>query len=317
MRRFLTLMAFMLAAGRSVFAQDQSFFTLAGGDVGGNYFATARAICAEVNHSLKGEMRCSPEATPGSVYNLAGLATGQIDFAIVQSDWLSAARDGLGAFEGNGPMGDLRGVMPLYQEQFTLIAAKDAPISGVLGLTGMRVDLGPPASGRRASAENLFGQIGMKTDAFRQLSELGVSAAVDELCAGRLDAIVLVTGHPDFFVRRALGECGAKLVPLENSQYEKQIEAAGLYAKSAIMAGTYGATVPAISTYSVTATLVTRRPVDAQVDRRVVAIVNSVRDAQASLSRRVAVLAGLNANVKWSDSLGVTAHPDIPSVRSR
>lgn len=315
MWRFLTLVALLLAPVRPAFSQDQSFFTLAGGDVGGNYFATARAICAEVNHAMKGDMRCSPEATPGSVYNLAALASGQIDFAIVQSDWLSAARDGVGAFSSNGPMGDLRGVMPLYQEQFTLIAAKDAPISGVLGLAGMRVDLGPAASGRRASAENLFGQIGLKTDAFRQLSELGVSAAVDELCAGRLDAIVLVTGHPDFFVRRAIGECSAKLVPFENGQYGKQIEAAGLYAKSAIPAGTYGATVPAIPTYAVTATLVTRRPADSEADRRVVAIVNAVRDAQASLSRRVAVLTSLNASAKWSDSLGVTAHPDIPAVK--
>jgi uncharacterized protein len=313
MQRFLPALLLGLCLSHPSAAKDQSFFTLAGGDVGGNYFATARAICAEVNHAMKGEMRCSPEATPGSVYNLAGLASGQIDFAIVQSDWLSAARDGKGAFALNGPMGDLRGVMPLYQEQFTLIAAKDAPILGVTGLVGARVDLGPPASGRRASSESLFEQIGFKTSLFSQLSELGVSAAVDELCAGRLDAIVLVTGHPDFFVRRAIGECGAKLIPFENAEHAKQIEAAGLYAKSVIPAGTYGDAVPAIPTYSVTATLVTRRPADAAPDHRVQAVVNAIRSAQNSLSRKVAVLANMNANAKWSDSLGVTAHPDIPA----
>jgi uncharacterized protein len=315
MWRFLILLALLLSAGQPSSAQDQSFFTIAGGDVGGNYFATARAICAEVNYAMKGEMRCSPEATPGSVYNLAGLASGQVDFAIVQSDWLSAARDGVGAFSGNGPMGDLRGVLPLYKEQFTLIAAKNSAISGPQGLSRMRVDLGPPASGRRASSERLLAQMEIDPRAFGQLSELGVSAAIDELCAGRLDAVVLVTGHPDFFVRRAIGECGAKLVAFQSAKHAAQIEAAGLYKRSAIPSGAYGSSVPATFTYEVTATLVTRRPPEAQPDDRVKAIISALRSAQTNLSRRVAVLAGLNASATWSDSLGVTAHPDISALK--
>jgi uncharacterized protein len=315
MWRFLTLVALNFAFVGPALSKDQSFFTLAGGDVGGNYFATARAICAEVNHSMKGEMRCSPEATPGSVYNLAGLATGQIDFAIVQSDWLSAARDGVGSFAGNGPMGDLRGVLPLYKEQFTLIAAKDSTISGPAGLERMRVDLGPPSSGRRASSERLLAQMGVEPGMFGQLSELGISAAIDELCAGRLDAVVLVTGHPDFFVRRAIGECGAKLLPFQSAEHAVSIEAAGLYKPSAIPSDAYGSEVSATLTYEVTATLVTRRPPDAEPDRRVEAIVSAVRSAQTSLSRRVAVLSNLSAKNEWDDNLGVTAHPDIPAIK--
>jgi uncharacterized protein len=315
MWRILIFFALAISAVRSASAQETTFFTLAGGDVGGNYFATARAICAEVNNATKGQMRCSPEATPGSVYNLAGLASGQIDFAIVQSDWLSAAREGVGAFALNGPMRDLRGVMPLYKEQFTLLAAKDSPIAGPAGLAKARVDLGPPSSGRRASSERLLTQMGIEPAMFGQLSELGISAAIDELCAGRLDAVVLVTGHPDFFVRRAIGECEAKLVPFQSAAHAAKIEAAGLYKPSAIPSGAYGAEVSAALTYEVTATLVTRRPPDAEPDRRVEAIVSAVRAAQTALSRRVAVLSNLTAKTEWDDNFGVTAHPDIPAIR--
>jgi uncharacterized protein len=314
MQRFLLALLLGLCLSQPASAKDMSFFTLAGGDVGGNYFATARAICAEVNRAMKGEMRCSPEATPGSVYNLDGLAAGQIDFAIVQSDWLAAARDGKGVFAAAGPMPDLRGVMPLYQEQITLIAGKDASMSGPAGLVGARVDLGSAASGRRATAENLLAQINITPAMFSQLSELSVGSAIDELCAGRIDAVILVTGHPDFFVRRAIGECQARLIPFASADHAAQIESAGLYTRSVIPAGAYGAAVPAIPTFAVTATLVTRLAKLEGRDPRVAAIVTTIRAAQTALSRRLPVLANLNASAVWPKALGVEAHPDVPAA---
>jgi uncharacterized protein len=315
MQRFLLAFLLGLCLSQPAAAQDQSFFTLAGGDVGGNYFATARAICAEVNRAMKGEMRCSPEATPGSVYNLAGLGSGQIDFAIVQSDWLLAAREGKDVFAARGVMADLRGVLPLYQEQITILAGKDTAIQSPAGLNGARVDLGSPASGRRATAENILKQISIEPAMFSQLSELSISASIDELCAGRIDAIILVTGHPDFSVRRALGECGARLVPFVNAELAAQIEAAGLYTRSDIPAGTYGVGTAAIPTFAVTATIVTRLSADEQPDKRVVSMVGAVRAAQASLRRRLPVLANFNADAVWNEKLGVAAHPDVAAAK--
>jgi uncharacterized protein len=43
-------------------------------------------------------MRCSPDPTPGSVYNVVALAEGQIDFALVQSDAHHFAVTGTGPF---------------------------------------------------------------------------------------------------------------------------------------------------------------------------------------------------------------------------
>jgi uncharacterized protein len=315
MWRFWSALVCSLIVGHPAAAMDQSFFTLAGGDVGGNYFATARAICAEVNRAMKGAMRCSPEATAGSVYNLAGLGSGQIDFAIVQSDWLLAAREGKGVFGARGAMADLRGVLPLYQEQITILAGKDTAIQSPAGLTGARVDLGSPASGRRATAENILKQINIEPAMFSQLSELSISASIDELCAGRVDAIILVTGHPDFSVRRALGECGARLVPFVNAEYAAQIEAAGLYTRADIPAGTYGAGTAAIPTFAVTATIVTRLSMEERPDTRVLAMVSAVRAAQASLRRRLPVLVKFNPDIAWSAKLGVDVHPDIPAAR--
>ena len=301
----------LLFAASPVAAQDTGFFTLAGGDVNGNYFATARAICAVVNAAARGDARCSPEATPGSVYNLDGLASGEIDFAIVQSDWLIAARDGTSVFAGLGPMVDLRGIASLYDEQITLLASKDADLTSPSGLVGLRVDLGPAASGRRATSGRILAVMNIDPAQFAVLSELPTSGAIDELCAGRLDAVILVTGHPDLLVARAIGECGARIVPFADTAHAAQVAQTGLYKASDIPAGTYGANTPAVPTYAVTATLVTRTHGETP-DARVPVIVSAMRNAEDSLKRRVRVLAGLDLATPWPDTLGIAAHPDIP-----
>jgi uncharacterized protein len=304
------ILAVFLAVGPAM-AQDEGFFTLAGGDVNGNYFATARAICSVVNTAARGAMRCSPEATPGSVYNLDGLASGEIDFAIVQSDWLVAARDGTGVFASQGPLPDLRGVIALYDEQITLLVGKDAEVTRPAELAGLRVDLGPPASGRRATSERILAIIEVDPTDFGMLSELPNGGAIDELCAGRLDAVILVTGHPDLSVARAIGECGARVVPFVDGAHAALIAQTGLYVASEIPANTYGAGTTEVPTYAVTATLVTRAMTDGP-DPRLPMIITAMRQAKASLARRVRVLAALDLDKPWRDSLGVAAHPDIP-----
>lgn len=315
MWRFAAIMGMALGFGAGAQAQtvppDQSFFTLASGDVTGNYFATARAICTEVNRQMRGKMRCSPEATPGSVYNLVGVANGRIDFAIVQSDWLAAVLDGSGVFASSGAMLDLRGVMALYQEQIAILAARDAPINGMADLVGARIDLGPPASGRRATANRLLGLIEIDPAQFGQLSELTRDAAIDELCAGRIDAVILATGHPDKSVARAITDCGARLVPFLDPRHFTTLTAAGLYAASSIPAGTYGAASPEIATFAVTPTMVARHTLRDGPDLRVAAIVSAIRSAQDSLRRRLPVLAGLKAEQVWDKRLGLDEHPDI------
>jgi uncharacterized protein len=299
-----------LLAGAPATAQDPIFFTLASGDVNGNYFATARAVCSVVNSAARGQLRCSPEATAGSVYNLDALARSEVDFAIVQSDWLVAARDGTGVFAETGRMPDLRGVLALYDEQVTLVVARDSKISGPKDLIGKRVDLGSPASGRRATATRLLELMAIDTVQFAAVSELPSAAALDELCDGQVEAVILVTGHPDLSVARAIGDCGARIVPFLDDRTANVIAAAGLYSVSFVPEGTYGADSVAVPTYAVTATLVTRQS-DGGSDPRVTGMIAALSAANGSLSARLPVLGNLNVSVPWRETLGVPAHRDI------
>lgn len=267
---------------------DLSFFTLAGGDIGGNYFAVARAICREVNRRQVGTMRCSPESTPGSVYNLTALRLNEVEFAIVQSDTIAAARGGTGSFARMGPFEDLKGVAALYMEAIVVLVRAEDGITDLTDLVGRRVDVGPQSSGRRASLSQILAGLGLDIFAFSEVSELPSPSAVDELCAGRLDAVVLVVGNPDRNVARALAECGASILPLGRSPSAADIGALGLYENLVVPAGTYPELTEDLPTFGVRALLVTRAAASsAQVD----AIADALSRNTAMLVRAAPVLA--------------------------
>jgi uncharacterized protein len=291
------------------------FFTLAGGDVGGNYFAVARALCRAVNRDHPGVLRCSPEATPGSVYNLTALGRGNVDFAIVQSDWLAAATDGTGPFAGTGPVADLRGVAVLYSETVTILAAPDAPAGGLVNLAAERIDIGPPGSGRRATVERILDAAGMPLTGFAAVTELPVPSAIDELCAGRVDVVALVSGHPDPNVNRAISDCGARLVPILSPVARQRIEATGLYRATSIAAGSYPGQTATVPTYAVSAVIVTRA--DAEVPK-VQALVATLATNAVSLARSAAVLSGLDTSrtpaQNWPEDAPIPLHPALAAA---
>ncbi|HKM70700.1 MAG TPA: TAXI family TRAP transporter solute-binding subunit [Stellaceae bacterium] len=116
-------------------ADDPVFASIGTGELNGIYYPVGKAICQIVNQDLRTYgVRCSPEATPGSVYNIGALQSGELEFAIVQSDVQFAAYKGEGAWTGR-PFPALRSVVSLYPELVTVMARADSHIQ----------DLAPPS----------------------------------------------------------------------------------------------------------------------------------------------------------------------------
>ena len=68
-------------AGAEVFA------SIGTGETNGIYYPVGKAIWRIVNRDLSTHgVRCSPEATPGSVYNITAVQSDELEFGIVQSD---------------------------------------------------------------------------------------------------------------------------------------------------------------------------------------------------------------------------------------
>ena len=302
MQHFWMLPLFILAGPGDATAQDLTFFTFGAGDVTGGYYASATAICDEVNQQANSDLRCSPDPTTGSIYNLDALRRGELDFALVQSDWQRRAYEGTGAYSESGPMTDLRSVMGLYQESLTILARRDAGITSLADLVGKRVDIGHPASGRRGTVDEILLTLGYEYVDFATLGEYPAGVALDSICAGSIDATLLIVGHPNAAVAQALAECDAVLVPVSAAESEAILLSGADMRRSFILPDTYPQLESGIMTVAVTATVVTRADVDSDI---VAALVASTVENFAILGRKAPVLAGVD--LAEMRSMGLTA----------
>jgi uncharacterized protein len=300
MRHVLSAVALAVATASPAAAEDFEFFTIGAGPLGGGYYTAALAIC-DVIHALRpGELRCSPDPTPGSVYNVLALADGQIDFALVQSDTHHFAVEGTGPFAGAGPNAGFRSVLSLYPEPLTLIARREADVSDFADLAGKRVNIGPRNSGTRATVLRFMETLGIGEDSFSGARSLPTGAAIDRLCEGELDAVLLVMGHPNAAVGRALADCDAALVPISGAEVEAHVAANPDYALASIPRGTYPGQTRSVATFSVTATLMTRADADPMLVDSVARIIVA---SLPELNRRAPVIPGVRTAGLAADGL--------------
>ncbi len=283
-----------------------TFFSVGSGDIDGNYYRVASAICTIINRSMPGELRCSPESTAGSIYNLVALRDGQLEIGIVQSDWQKHARDGDSVFAGSGPMTGLRGVMSLYDETFTLLARRGSGIASFRDLAGKRVDIGHPSSGRQATMRVVMDLYGMKTADFSALSELQTGPALAELCAGRLDATVLITGHPSASLQKTLETCDVEMVALTGPEIAGFLAAHDEYNAAVIPAGTYPGLAADVPSFAVTAMVVTLDSADPVIVGK---LVSETLDRLGNLRLAAPVLRGLDPAKMRTEGFSVPLHP--------
>ena len=305
MRPILVLIA-VLTLAQPLSAQNLQLFSVGSGDLDGGYFAAARSICEVINRAERKQIRCSPESTPGSLYNLVALDKGQLDFAIVQSDWQKHAFKGTSVFASRGPMTQLRSVMSLYPEPFSLLARRKSGAESFRDLIGKRVDIGQPSSGRQATMRAVMESFGIQISDFQFVTELPSSDAIIELCAGHIDATALIVGHPNTAITRALDECDAVLLSLGGPEIERLISRNGEYTLISLPVRANATERGEVVTFAVRATVLTVASTDDEI------VDSFVRNTLASLStlrRKVPILAALEPGTMQTTGLSAPLHP--------
>lgn len=298
----------VVSAGAMAQSQSPTFVSLGTASVTGVYYPAGGAICRLVNKSRdEFGVRCSVESTAGSIYNLQAVRSGELDFAIVQSDWQYYAYRGQNEhFQDLGADRDLRAVFALHAEPFTVVARKDAKITRFEDLKGRRVNIGNPGSGQRGTMDVLMKAMGWDVSAFKRVSELRASEQARALCEDKIDAMVYVVGHPSGAVKEATIACDAVLVQVDNPAVQTLIESHPYYRRVTIPGGIYGGTDQDVNTFGVGATLVTSASVSEDV---VYALVKSVFDNFDSFQRLHPAFSGLTKESMVKDSLTAPLHP--------
>jgi TRAP transporter TAXI family solute receptor len=193
---------------------QQKFVTIGTGGVTGVYYAVGGAICRLVNKDrAKHGLRCSVESTGGSVYNVNTIKAGELDFGMTQSDVQYQGYKGTAPFKE--AYSDMRAVMSVHPEPFTLVARKEANIKTFADFKGKRLNVGNPGSGTRSAMEELLGAMNMKISDFSLASELKADEHGPALCDNKIDGFFYGVGHPSANIQDPTTACGAKLVPLD------------------------------------------------------------------------------------------------------
>jgi uncharacterized protein len=219
-----------------------TFASLGTGESNGIYYPLGRSVCNIINrHIDENGVRCSAEERPGSVYNVGAIRNGELEFGIVQSDVAYAAYNGTGAFGGK-PFRDLRSVLVLYPELVTIIARADAGIHQIADLAGRRINVGEQGSGTHATWDTLQAAVGWSNAQRPQTTGLPTDAAARALCAGHIDANLLVVGHPSVTVRTQLAMCATNFVAVNQLVMDALLTSAPYLVEGNISGALYGQT---------------------------------------------------------------------------
>jgi TRAP transporter TAXI family solute receptor len=203
------------------------------------------------------------ESTAGSEENLRRLHSGELDFALLQSDWqYYAGRDGTGQPSGDSEAAaetdqELRAVVSLHTQPFTLLARPEGGVAAFKDLEHKTVNLGAPESALGRATRAVVEALGLDEGDFAEVTALAPADLAEALCGGRIDAFLLPVAHPNGIVTAATERCGARLVPIEGPSVDILLEAWPFYTPATIPGGLYLGNSQAVASFGLRATLVT------------------------------------------------------------
>jgi TRAP transporter TAXI family solute receptor len=296
----------IFAAPVGIAQAQQKYITIGTGGVTGVYYAAGGAICRLVNKDRKSHgIRCSVESTGGSVFNINTIKAGELDMGVAQSDVHFNALKGVNQFKDAGAWGDLRSVMSLHPEPFTVLSRKELNVKAFTEFKGKKFNVGNPGSGTRASMEELLGAMGWKMSDFGLAAELKADEHGPALCDGKIDGFFYAVGHPSANIQDPTTTCGARLVPLTGPAVEKLVKQHSYYAYATIPAGLYPNNPQETKTYGVLATFVSSQKVPAAT---VYAVVKAVFDNFDEFKKLHPALANLTPQAMTKDGLSAPLH---------
>ncbi|MBI2738841.1 MAG: TAXI family TRAP transporter solute-binding subunit [Rhodospirillales bacterium] len=230
--------------------QNVVFFRIGTGGHIGTYFPVGGLIANAISNP-PGSRACNDGgscgvpgmiatavATDGSVANVAGIASGRMQSAFIQSDIAHWAHTGTGLYDGRPKVEKLRAIANLYPESVHVIARKGSGISTIRDLKGKRVSLDERGSGALVDARLILAAYGLSENDLAA-EYLKSRAAGDKLKAGQLDAFFSVSGWPEGGVAELAAAWDIELIPIVGEEAAALINEHSFFSPDAIPGDVY------------------------------------------------------------------------------
>lgn len=234
------------------------------GNPGGIYYAYGTTL-RELD-----DCGISVKKTEGSRANMRLMGEGFLDLAIVQSDVLSEAVNGVGAFEGE-PVNNVRAVAGLYYEAFQIVTRSDSGIDSLSDLKGRKMSVGEEGSGVSRNAEYLLRSAGISYSSVETLN-MSYAESAAALENGEIDAFFAILGAPATVITELAQSTDITVIPLDERTTSAMTELYSGYYAMSIPAGTYAGQTEDIPTVGVKAVLTADSRVSSEAIRAVTAL---------------------------------------------
>ena len=182
---------------------DEPMLSIGTGNITGVYYAAGSAVAKMHNKKRKEYgVRLITEASEGSIANIEHVVDGTVEFGIAQANKLYTAWYGE-HFWQDEPQTNLRSILGLYTEDFTVIAAADAKINTLEDLKGKRVNIGEFGSSDALQAMDMFKLLSLDPEKDLKVVEEPTYKSSELIQERKIDAYFYTVGHPNFSVREA------------------------------------------------------------------------------------------------------------------
>ena len=157
-----------------------------------------RALVADEDGGIVGQGTGDSDALLLAAGKLAGVMVG----TVAQANALYYAKRGEQFWEGS-PQAQLRSVLGLYTEDFTIVAAVDAEVNSLADLKGKTVNIGELGSTDNIQAKSILGAVGLDLEQDLEITEKPAYEASELLQSGDIDAYFYTVGHPNLSIKEA------------------------------------------------------------------------------------------------------------------
>lgn len=278
-RRLLAALAAAaaVAAGlpHPLWAQPFRLFRIGTGGVAGTYYPVGTLIAGVIGQP-PGARPCERggscgvpgliavvQSSNGSVANIEAILAGELESGFAQADVAWWAYHGEGPFAGRPPATELRAIAKLYDESVHLVVSADSGIEHVRALAGRRISLDEEGSGTLVDARLILAVFGLSEADLRPVY-VKADEAVTMMRQRQLDGFFIVAGYPTASVTEAVGELGARLVPIAGPEIAGLIRRWPFFSYEVIPSAVYPGQ-PAVETIGVGALWVVHERLDEEL----------------------------------------------------
>lgn len=244
------IVSLLFFATGPVSAEEMIFFRIGTGGTGGTYYPVGGVIAYAISNP-PGSRSCEKggscgvpglvafaQSSNGSVSNIRGIASGNLESGFAQSDTVYWSYTGTGIFKGEQPIRNLRAIANIYPESIHVVVRKGSGIQTIHDLKGKRVSLDEPGSGTLIDARLILGAYGLSENDFKA-EFIKPNLAAEKIKAGKLDAFFIVAGYPVLSVVQLATEAGAKLIPIKGTEADSLIKKYRFFSRVTIPANIY------------------------------------------------------------------------------